>query len=193
MKGDGSLEEIKDMGYYNALAMQAASNMEAFEELYREFFPRVYNFLFARLKNTAASDDVVSVVFMKAYQNLSKYDSRKAAFSTWLFRIASNAVVDYCRVKANQAEEEWKDHFQPEASERETPESRLLAEEGAEELLCALDQLGERERRIIALKYWSGLSNKEIAEVMGISAGNVGVTLFRAVGTLRKILEDGKG
>lgn len=193
MRGGVALEEVKDMGYYNALAMQAVSDMEAFEALYREFFPRVYNFLFARLKNTAASDDVVSVVFMKAYQNLSKYDSRKAAFSTWLFRIASNAVIDYCRVKAHQAEEEWKDCFQPEAPKRETPEARLLAEEGAEELLCALDQLGERERRMIALKYWSGLSNKEIAEVMGISAGNVGITLFRAVGTLRKILEDGKG
>ena len=56
------------------------------------------------------------------------------------------------------------------------------------ELLRALGKLGEREQRIIELKYWGDMNNKEIAEVLGISPANVGVILFRAMGSLRKLM-----
>ena len=71
-----------------------------------------------------------------------------------------------------------------------TPESEAIQQEGNAELLTALDGLKERERHIVELKYFSGLSNQEIAALEGISAGNVGVILFRAIGNLKKILAD---
>ena len=70
---------IKD--YYSALAQRAVNDEAAFEELYEYFFPRVYNFIFARLKNVADADDVTSITFMKMNENLESYDSTKAAFS----------------------------------------------------------------------------------------------------------------
>ena len=78
--------------------------------------------------------------------------------------------------------------FSPAVDEKERPEGQLLIKEGKSELLQAVGKLGEREQRIIELKFWGELSNKEIAETLDISAANVGVILFRAMGTLRKIL-----
>ena len=78
--------------------------------------------------------------------------------------------------------------FSPAIDEKERPEGQLLIKEGKRELLLALGKLGEREQRIIELKYWGDMNNKEIAEVLGISPANVGVILFRAMGSLRKLM-----
>lgn len=53
-----------------------------------------------------------------------------------------------------------------------------------------MDHLNERERNVLELKYWSDMSNKEIAEVLGLSANHVGIILFRAIGALKKIMKE---
>ena len=77
-------------GYYNELAERARYDKEAFSELYDYFFPRVYNFIFAKVKNTEQADDIISITFEKIFVKLGDYDSGKGAFSTWIFRIALN-------------------------------------------------------------------------------------------------------
>ena len=181
--------EEKNTSYYNELALRAQTDELAFSELYEYFFPRVYNFLFARVKQSAAADEIVSVAFEKMYCHLKEYQPEKAAFSTWIFRIAQNCMTDYFRKQQRRQEAAWEDVFDP-ADEHPTPEGEVLVKEDCSELLLAMDQLKERDRRIIELKYWSDMSNQEIAELAGISAGNVGVILFRAMGTLKKILSE---
>lgn len=181
--------EEKNASYYNDLAVQAQTDELAFSELYEYFFPRVYNFLFARVKQSAAADEIVSVAFEKMFCHLKEYQPDKAAFSTWLFRIAQNCMTDYFRKQQRRQEAAWEDFFDP-ADEHPTPEGEMLIQEGSSELLAAMDQLKERERHIIELKYWSDMSNQEIAALEGISAGNVGVILFRAIGNLKKILAE---
>ena len=181
--------EEKNASYYNDLAVQAQTDELAFSELYEYFFPRVYNFLFARVKQSAAADEIVSVAFEKMFCHLKEYQPDKAAFSTWLFRIAQNCMTDYFRKQQRRQEAVWEDFFDP-ADEHPTPEGEMLIQEGCSELLAAMDQLKERERHIIELKYWSDMSNQEIAALEGISAGNVGVILFRAIGNLKKILAE---
>lgn len=173
---------------YNKLAMQAATDEIAFSELYEYFFPRVYNFLFSRMKNSDAADEVVSIAFEKVFLHLKSYDAEKAAFSTWIFRIASNAMLDYYRHRQRCSEDSWGDGFTPADDLQKGPEQQLMLSEDIRALLQAVDGLKERERDIIALKYWSGLSNREIAAIKQMSEGNVGVVLFRAVGSLKKML-----
>ena len=184
--------EIGNGMYYSLLAQRAVEDDDAFTELYEYFFPRVYNFVFSRLKNGAEADDVTSVTFQKMYENLGRYDPGKAAFSTWLFRIATNAITDRVRFRPRNKEAEWEDFFDPAGPDSEKPETRMLASESKEELLLAIGKLSEREQRIIALKYWSGLGNKEIAEIMGLNYSNVGTILSRALKVLRKDLEKGE-
>lgn len=175
--------------YYSALAMRAKYNKYAFEELYDYFFPRVYSFIYARMKNADAADDVVSIAFEKMLLKLCDYDIDRGAFSTWLFRIASNCMTDYYRKQSRNNEAQWEEFFDP-ADERATPEQETLKKEGASEVLKALDKLSEREKNIVTLKYFSGLSNKEIAEAEGMSANNVGVILHRSLSKLKGLLED---
>lgn len=174
--------------YFNALAIRARTDEDAFEELYEYFFPRVYNFIFARLKNSADADDVTSVAFMKMNENLNCYDPTKAAFSTWLFRIANNALIDHTRHRDKSQETEWDEFFDPAAPDYQEPEAQALTEETNRGLLTALDKLNERERRIIELRYWGELDTRTIAELLDMIESNVRVTLHRTLGKLKKIL-----
>lgn len=174
--------------YYSQLAQRATTDEEAFEELYEYYFPRVYNFIYARLKNSADADDVASTTFMKMNENLDSYDPERAAFSTWLFRIANNALIDHTRRADNSQETEWEEFFDPSAPDAEEPEHQIIASETNRELLKALDKLNERERRIIELRYWGEQDTRTVAETLSMTESNVRVTLHRALGKLKNIL-----
>ena len=178
---------------FNELARQACTNEDAFETLYEHFFPRVYNFIYARLKNSADADDVTSITFMKMNENLEHYDPTKAAFSTWLFRIATNAIVDHTRKSNRRQETEWDDFFDPAAPTQTEPEAQVLVAENNRELLKALDSLNERERKIIELKFFAELDSKSIATILSMSESNVRVTLHRTIAKLRSFLSSGLG
>lgn len=173
---------------WNEIARQAVTDNEAFDGLYEHFFPKIYNLIYARVKNATVADDIVSDVFEKMVEHLASYDSRKASFSTWISRIATRTLTDYYRWQSHRQNVEWDDVFSPNVDDEERPDGQLLVKEGKKELLLALDKLGEREKRIIELKFWGDMSNKEIAEILEISPANVGVILFRAMGTLKQIL-----
>ena len=179
---------MADNNYYNELAQRATTDEEAFEELYEHFFPRVYNFIYARLKNSADADDVTSITFMKMNENLEKYNPYVAAFSTWLFRIASNSIIDHTRRSDKNQETEWEEFFDPAAPEYQEPEAQALTKEGNRELLAALDKLNDRERRIVELRYFSEMDTRSIAELMSMTEGNVRTTLSRTLNKLKKFL-----
>ena len=175
---------------YNELALRARTDETAFEELYEYFFPRVYNFIYARLKNSADADDVTSITFIKMNENLERYNPAQAAFSTWLFRIALNSIIDHTRRRDKSEETEWEEFFDPAAPEYQEPEAQTLAQEENRELLVVLDKLNERERRIIELKFFSDMDTRTIAEVLNMSESNVRVTLHRTLAKLKKFLGD---
>lgn len=173
---------------YNILAPQAVTDEEAFEELYEYFFPRVYNFIYARVKNSADADDITSITFMKMNENLERYNPAQAAFSTWLFRIATNSIIDHTRRVENNQETEWEDFFDPAAPEYQEPEAQVLEKENNRELFAALDKLNERERRIVELKFFSDMDTRSIAEILMMSEANVRTTLHRTLAKLKKFL-----
>lgn len=175
---------------WSGVAAEAAEDDRAFERLYRAFFPRVYNFIFARLKDAALTDEAAADVFWNVYRRLSMFNAGRASFSTWIFSIAANVAADYARRRGRLQETAWEEFFDPAVPEELSPEAKVLSEEGNRECLEAVGALlSESERDIIALRYWADLSNKEIAEVTGLTANHVGVVLFRALETLRKKLK----
>lgn len=174
---------------WNNLAKRAVADETAFDELYDHFFPIVYGLIYARVKNSTVADDIVSDVFLKMTENLEKFDPAKASFATWLNRITFRTLTDYYRWQGyRQGNTEWDDVLSPAAPQKEEPEYKYLAAEGKKELLLALGKLSDREQRIIEMKFWGDMSNKEIAETLDMTASNVGVILHRAMGQLREIL-----
>jgi RNA polymerase sigma-70 factor, ECF subfamily len=156
----------------------------AFGELYELFFEPIYRYIYFRVPALEV-DDLVEMVFIKAWMNLEKYEKRDAQFSSWLFRIAHNAVIDYRRQHRSiaQIDENLEDQTEDSAPKRLT-EKTMLSQTVRE----AIDQLKDPYKQVVTLKFLIGLSNAEIAEVMREREGNVRVLQFRALKELKEIL-----
>lgn len=160
---------------------------QVYGEIYRDYFPRIYNYVFYRVNNYHDADDLSSEIFVKLFANLDRYHSEKAPLPVWIFRIARNTVIDYYRrnLRLSAPLNTISETSDPQPG----PDERAISQEIQQHLRVALSSLSHREREIIALKFWSGFSNREIAEVIGISESYTGVTLFRAMRRLRLTLE----
>ena len=154
----------------------------AFDRLYRSSRDDVYAYVASLVRDSAAAEDVTATAFERAYRKRSRFDPTRGEPRAWLFGIARNAALDELRHRGRQAEltAEPADLVSAAAHESaEASERRLAISTG----LAALDP---RERDLIALKFFAGLSNVEIAAVVGVSESNAGTRLHRAVTKLRE-------
>jgi RNA polymerase sigma-70 factor (ECF subfamily) len=163
------------------LFYSASSAGPDWEAVYTEQLPRVYNFLRYRLGNETVAQDLTSRTFEKAWRDRHRYRRDIAKFSTWLLQIARNVVVDYYRTRHEHAPLE----AAAEVPADGTPEEEAVIRSNFERLSLLTEQLSDRERELLALKYGAGATNRAIAEVTGISESNVGTILHRAVQILR--------
>jgi len=92
----------KDKEYYNALAEKAVKDNDAFSELYEHYFPIIYNLIYYKVKNAEVADDITSDVFVKVCENLQKFNSAKASFSTWISTIMNRTFIDYMRWQSHR-------------------------------------------------------------------------------------------
>jgi RNA polymerase sigma-70 factor, ECF subfamily len=163
---------------------QAGEPSFEFDRLYRESRDDVYAYAAGLLRDRAAAEDVTATAFERAYRKRSRFDSGRGSARAWLFGIARNAALDELRRRGRQAEliaepEDLAalDGVHP----AERSELRVA-------LASALAGLGARERELVALKFFAGLSNAEISRVLETSESNVGTRLHRVVSKLREDL-----
>ena len=155
------------------------------EELYRNYHDRVERYIGARVGNVHDRVDVQQQVFLNAVSALDSYDPARSALGTWLYAITRNAVIDYYRTKSREpVPAEWEES----AFSASGIDERILTQETLEELAAALEQLPERERRIIILRYYHGLSARETAQKVGVSYANVRFLQYSALNKLRRCL-----
>lgn len=171
------------------LAARAAIDPSAFATIYDHYFPKVYNYVRYRVQNADVADEITSLVFERALTRIGSYRPQKAPFGAWLFAIARNAVRDHRRSTSRHA---WflLDLATSHPTSDPSPEETVEKKDADTKLLQAVGQLSTREQDLIALKFAARLENKEIASVTGLSEGNVGVILFRALRRLRNLLSD---
>lgn len=155
-----------------------------FERLYRSSRDDVYAYAAGLLRDRAAAEDVTAAAFERAYRKRSRFDSNRGSARAWLFGIARNAALDELRRRGRQAElnTDPVDAASMAALDRDRDELRLLLD-------GALAKLEAHERELVALKFFAGLSNGEIAGVVGISASNVGTRLNRTMDKLREVCD----
>ena len=157
-----------------------------FEELYRVELPRIYNYFRYHVGDGPLAEDLTSETFEKAWRNRNRYRRDLAAFSTWLFTIARRVATDYYRRRRNDASYDSLFNFPSD----ETTEDIAHENEEFGRLASLLAKLPDRERELVALKYGSGLTNRNIASLLGLTESNVGVILHRTVKILRKEWEN---
>ncbi len=170
-------------GTLTATAEEAPREADvAFERLYRSSRDDVYAYVASMVRDPAAAEDVTATAFERAYRKRSRFDPRQGERRAWLFGIARNAALDELRRRGRQAE------LAVEPADLAAVPAHESAEAGARRLAltAGLAALAPRERELIALKFFAGLANAEIAAVVGISESNAGTRLHRAVTKLRE-------
>jgi len=153
-----------------------------FDRLYRSSRDDVYAYVASLLRDAPAAEEVTATAFERAYRKRNRFDPERGEPRAWLFGIARNAALDELRRRGRQAE------LAAEPADLESFGSAETAEHSERRLAvsAALERLAPGERELIALKYFAGLANPEIAQVLGISESNAGTKLHRAMTKLRE-------
>jgi RNA polymerase sigma factor (sigma-70 family) len=153
-----------------------------FEELYRSSRDDVYAYVMTLLRDHVGAEDVTALAFERAYRRRRTFDRRRGEERAWLFGIARNAALDELRRRRRLAALVT----DPEDVEAAGPEDGADIALRRTTVRSALATLPPRERELIALKFHAGLSNTEIARVLGVSESNAGTMLHRTIEKLRK-------
>jgi len=162
----------------------------AFEELVHRHQHRVFALVSGILHRPDDVEDVAQQVFLKAYLGIKRFDQR-AAFSTWLYKIAVNECWDYLRkrkvrplVYEADLSEEQVSRLDGIVSSDRPPESANTRAETREILDRMLSTLPEQDRQLLVLKEIEGFSVQELAEILHLNINTVKVRLFRARGKI---------
>ena len=161
-----------------------SQSWDRFEALYRSSRDDVYAYVLTLLHDRAAAEDVTALAFERAYRRRRTFDRHRGDERGWLFGIARNAALDELRRRRRTAtlvvdpEDVSEDELVDDGDEDQVVRRAAVRE--------ALAGLTPRERELIALKFHAGLTNAELASVLGVSESNAGTMLHRAVQKLRR-------
>jgi RNA polymerase sigma-70 factor (ECF subfamily) len=184
MTHEFALENIKALTDGELIETAIRGREAGFEELVRRYQRPITGYVYRMLNNYDASLDVTQEVFIKVYNSLEKYSS-DYKFSTWLYRIAHNAAIDYMRrnsvyQQSIEAENEDGSYQLQIESPRPSPEKERERSEWRSEIESVVKCLPSVYRELILLRHSQDLSYDEIAEITNLPLGTVKNRLFRA-------------
>ena len=169
-----------------------AGDSHAFGTLYDQYSAQIYRFIIVKVSTRQEAEDLTHEVFLSAWQKLPGFKIQKFPFSSWLYRIARNRVIDYYRTQKN--------HFSVDelvgSLEEEFLRVRAIQGEDLnlklemEQVLSAIEELTEDQREVIEMRFIQDLSPKEIAEITKKKEGTIRILQHRATKKLQKVLEN---
>jgi RNA polymerase sigma factor (sigma-70 family) len=196
MEIEGNLSEKAQVDL-KIVARALKGEERAYAELLNRYRDSVYYVLLKMVSNPADAEDLTIEAFGKAFNRLSQY-TPSHAFSTWLFRIATNNCIDFMRKKSQSPlayDHENDDEGNPVrnvASDAPDPEKTMIDRETAHQINDIMKYLKPRYRRIIELRYFNDRSYEEISAELGLPIGTVKARLFRAKTLLHSMITSKK-
>lgn len=159
---------------------------EAYGKLYALNLKKIYRFIYYMVYDIELAEDLTQDTFFKVWKSLSRYEESKGTFTSYLFTVAHNLVIDYSRRRKES-------YLDPEIVEAiasdEDIEDRLVRKERQEQVQSALAKLDSLDRQIVILRFFEELPTREIAEIVDKKDGAVRVGLHRALVKLKNILK----
>lgn len=158
----------------------------AIEVLYQTYYPKIYNYAFLQMGDVHAAEDLASDVMLKMIESIHKYRFRGLPFGAWVFRIARNRLIDLHRRRRRRGEVDLSETL---SSGLANPQA--LAERALErgQLQVALKHLTDEQRQVIVLKFIQGFDNRSVGKIMDRSEGAIKSLQHRALGSLRRLLD----
>ena len=158
---------------------------DAFEALYRRYARSVFGLALRRLGDRGRAEDAVQETFASVWRGARSYRPERGPGGPWIYAVARNAIVDRSRARSEPPVEA------PEQESHEAgPPNRAEASWTAWRIHRALEELSSSERTVIELAYWSGLSQSEVSEYLGIPLGTVKTRTRAALARLADLLEE---
>jgi RNA polymerase sigma factor (sigma-70 family) len=154
----------------------------SFDALYRDSARDLYAYVRTLLADDAAAEDVTALAFERAYRRRASFDARRGSQRGWLFGIARNAALDELRRRRRSTA--LVGDLPDEAAPAPDEEADLAVRRTT--VRAAVARLSPRDRELVALKFHGGLTNAELAAVLGTSESNAGTRVHRAVMKLRE-------
>jgi len=152
-----------------------------FEEIYKEFHPKILKFLKSKTSSKEDAEDLTSIVFEKALKGIDNFKWQGVPFSAWLYKIARNTLIDFYRrkkeVRSTNEIIETKSH--PVNIEQDAFSDLFF-----EQILYSLKP---RERKIIYMKFFEGHTNKNIADKLNLTETNVATIIHRIIKNLKMV------
>ncbi|MCU0360266.1 MAG: sigma-70 family RNA polymerase sigma factor [Bacteroidia bacterium] len=160
----------------------AKLNPEAFRPLYEKYYKAIFSYLYQRMSSKDTAFDTTSQVFLKALTNLKTYEFRGVPFSSWLYRIAHNEMVQVFRKQKEQR-----------VVNADINDLKFICEENKEVffeeyipyLKKIIGKLKEKELQLVEMRYFEKRPFKEIAEILNISEINAKVRMYRIIEKLK--------
>ncbi len=157
-------------------------NLEDFSQLYDKYIKMIYNFVYFRTHHKETAEDLTSLAFTKTLEKINSFNYKKGTFSSWLYRIARNTVIDHYRT---QKMETNIDDIWDLGSNDDLPRD-IETKEKLKKVQEYLNKLQPEQRDLIIMRVWDGLSYKEISEITKKSEAGLKMMFSRAMTKLRK-------
>ncbi|MBI4979722.1 MAG: sigma-70 family RNA polymerase sigma factor [Spirochaetes bacterium] len=153
-----------------------------FGDIYESHFQRIYAYVYRKTMHRETAEDIVSETFMKALHGMSTFDPSKGSVQSWLYRIATNAVIDFYRKKKIHAADVWDI---PSGEDIETDAVNRHCLDAVKRYLGTVPQ---KKRDIVIMRVWEDMSFREIAESMQENEAQVKMTFYRTIQQLKKMV-----
>lgn len=168
------------------MAFNHSKNIQSFEDLYASYYQQVVGYLNHKIQNFADAEDLAGEIFEYCYKQFSNYNPSKASIQTWLYVIVNSRYKNYLR--DHRFSEDIDDYADIAVSDQIPMEQAVEIQEERQILAKVLEQLPERQRKIVIYKYFGDMSTAQIAEKLGMTEGNVRVQLFRTIKQMQDLL-----
>ena len=169
-----------------ALIEKSKTDPETFSELYNLYFPKIFRYVSWRVGSRPDAEDLVSEIFTKTLTNLDSFKWQKnVSFSSWIFRIAHNALIDYYRSETKRKRVNLEDLPEIE-DDAILADEELTRKQQFKVLFQMIGELPDRQAEIITMRFFTGMKNKEIADVLGIKEKSVASSLCRGLEVLHR-------
>lgn len=183
-----------DAEHERHLIEQARQNTDptAIQVLYGQYFPRVFAYVAYRVGRKQDAEDVVSEIFLRVVEHLDSFEYRgEGSFAGWLFKIAHTQVANFHRTHDPQSPI-LLDDLPDIQSNALAPDSALIQKELFARLHHLITTLAPRRQEVITLKFFGGLRNQEIADLLGLDERTIASHLSRGLEDLQRKFEEEK-
>lgn len=163
-----------------------AGNSKDFAQIYEKYFERIYRYIYTKTYQKETTEDICSVTFIKALESISNFKGDGSKIISWLYKIASNQVIDFYRSQHREGniDDLW------DLTSESNVEIDLINKESFNIIHKYLCQLKKIEREILTLHLWEEYTFKKIAQILKLREGNCKMLYYRSLKKMKSNMQD---